>query len=249
MIVLVVFALIVGYVGYAQFTAGSEVKTQLQQARNQVSQLEARYAALEEDYTNLKAQADVASKKLGVTAKEISEAKASAKQLREEQQRAAALDAEQQAQLGSLTGEVGTVKSDVAMTRDELLQTQGKLDRTIGDLGVQSGLIARNSEELEDLKRRGDRDYFEFTVRKSKQYTRIGDVSIRLNKSDTKRQKFTMTLLANDKQIEKKDKTLLEPVQFYQPGTRYMLELVVYEVNKDQVVGYLSVPKAMAMRQ
>ena len=72
---------------------------------------------------------------------------------------------------------------------------------------------------------------------------------MRLNKSDSKRQKFTMTLLANDKVIEKKDKTLLEPVQFYLAGTRNLLEIVVYTVEKDRVVGYLSVPKEIAARQ
>jgi chromosome segregation ATPase len=246
--VLVVLALVLGYVAYAQYGAGTELRAQLQQANQKITQLESRAATLEDDYTNVRAQSDAASKKLGLTAAEIARAKADAKALKEEQERAASLLQEQQTQLGNLSGEVGVVKTDVAATRDALLQTQGKLDRTIGDLGVQSGLIARSQEEVQELKRRGERDYFEFNIRKSKQYTRVGDVSVRLNKTDTKRQRFTVTLLANDKTIEKKDKTLLEPVQFYLQGTRHLLELVVYEVNKDQIVGYLSTPKELARR-
>jgi len=123
---------------------------------------------------------------------------------------------------------------------------QAKLERTIGDLGVQSGLIAKNSSEVDELKRRGERNYYEFDVKRSKQYVRVGTISVRLNKTDAKRQKYTVTLLANDKAIEKKDKTLLEPVQFYLQGTRHLLELVVYDVQKDRIVGYLSTPKELA---
>lgn len=251
--VVVVLALVLIYVGYAQWSTGEELKAQLQQANDKLGQLQTRATTLEENYATLKGQFDVSSEKLGLTQEELARARALARQVKEEQQRTAAklgnqLE-EQQAKLGSLTGEVGTVKTDVAATRQELQQTQMKLERTIGDLGVQSGLIARNHGELEELKRRGERDYVEFDLKKSKNYTRVGTVSLRLNKTDTKRQKFTLTVLANDKVIEKKDKTLLEPVQFYLQGTRHLLEVVVYEVSKDRVVGYLSTPKEVAMRQ
>ena len=210
----------------------------------------ARAETLENNYADLKGQLDVTGEKLGLTQSELARARSIAQQAREEQKKTAAelggqLQEQQQA-LGSLSGEVGTVKTDVASTKEELKQTQTKLERTIGDLGVQSGLIARNSDEVQELKRRGERDYFEFDLKKSKNYTRVGQVSVRLNKTDAKRQKFTMTLLANDKVVEKKDKTLLEPVQFYLAGTRNLLELVVYQVDKDRVVGYLSVPKELA---
>jgi hypothetical protein len=124
-----------------------------------------------------------------------------------------------------------------------------QLQRTIGDLGVQSGLIAKNRDELGELKRRGERDYFDFDVKKSKQFSRAGPVSVLLNKTDPKRQKYTVTLLANDKRIEKKDKTLLEPVQFYLQGTRHLVEMVVFQVEKDRVVGYVSVPKEVALNR
>jgi chromosome segregation ATPase len=250
---LVVLALLLGFVAYAQWSTGKQLAAQLEQANQKLAQLDARAGTLENNYADLKGQLDVTGEKLGLTQSELARARAMAAQLKEEQKRTAAELStelkEQEAQLGTLSGEVGTVKTDVATTKQELQQTQSKLERTIGDLGLQSGLIARNYDELQELKRRGERDYFEFDLKKSKQYTRIGLVSVRLNKTDTKRQKFTVTLLANDKVIEKKDKTLLEPVQFYMAGTRHLLELVVYEVNKDRVVGYLSVPKEVAARQ
>src|SRR3989304_5941776 len=117
------------------------------------------------------------------------------------------------------------------------------------DRGVQSGLIAKNRDELDELKRRGERDYFDFDVKKTKQFSRAGPVSVLLNKTDPKRQKYTVTLLANDKRIEKKDKTLLEPVQFYLQGTRHLVEIVVFPVEKDRVVGYISVPKEVALNR
>lgn len=245
--VLVVVVLLLVYVAYAQHSTRTELASQLKHTNDKLVKLESRAATLEDGYANLKAQFEVTSQRLGVTQEELSRARTMAKQIKEEQQRSAeALSTkieQQQGQLGSLSGEVGVVKSDVAATRQSLEQTQQQLQRTIGDLGVQSGLIAKNHDEVEELKRRGERDYFEFDVKKSKQYNRVGSISIRLNKADTKRQRFTLTLLANDKVIEKKDKTLLEPVQFYLQGTRHLLEIVVYQVEKDRIVGYLSVPK------
>jgi hypothetical protein len=123
-----------------------------------------------------------------------------------------------------------------------------QLKRAIGDLGEQSGLIARNHDEVQELKRRGERDYFDFDLRKSKQYDRVGPVAIKLKGTDAKKQKFTLTLMADDKEIEKKDKTLLEPVQFYLKGKRVVNEIVAYEVEKDRIVGYLSVPKEAASK-
>ena len=247
---MVIMALFLVYVAYAQNRTRQELVAQLTQANEKLSALTTRANSLEDQYANLKAQFDVTSEKLGMTQEELSRARSLARQIKEEQQRTAAqlgtkLE-QQQVQLGSLSGEVGTVKGDVAQTRQALEETRSTLQHTIGDLGVQSGLIARNINELEELKRRGERDYFDFNVKKSNQFTRVGSVSLRLNKTDIKRQRFTVTLLDSDKRIEKKDKTLLEPVQFYMQGTRHLLEIVVFQIDKDHIVGYLSVPKEVA---
>jgi hypothetical protein len=141
--------------------------------------------------------------------------------------------------VNKLSGDVGGVKND-------LDDTKAKLERATGDMGVMSGLIARNHDDLEELKRRGDRNYYEFTLQKSKTPQRVGPVQMSLNKTDPKKSKYTMTVLADDKAIEKKDKTTGEPVQFYVKGAAKQspYEIVVFEVNKNQVTGYLSTPKS-----
>jgi predicted nucleic acid-binding Zn-ribbon protein len=145
------------------------------------------------------------------------------------------------------TEDVNKLNGDVSGVKNDLEDTKSKLERATGDMGVMSGLIARNHDDLEELKRRGDRNYYEFTLDKSKTPQRVGPVQISLNKADQKRSKYTMTVLADDRSIEKKDKTAGEPVQFYVKGTaRYApYEIVVFDVGKNQVSGYLSTPKSV----
>ena len=110
-------------------------------------------------------------------------------------------------------------------------------------MGVMSGLIATNAGELGALRELGERDYFEFTLSKSKQAQKAGEVQIRLKKADPKQGRYSIELMADDKTIEKKEKTLNEPVQFYTLSARQPYEIVVYEIQKDRVTGYLSTPK------
>jgi multidrug efflux pump subunit AcrA (membrane-fusion protein) len=246
----IVGSLFLLYLIFAQHRTNTELTARLDEINANLQAVTSRATTLENNYAELRGEFDVTSEKLGMTQQELARARSVARQIREEQRRTATQLGtqiqEHQAQLGSLTGEVSDVRGSVVETQEQLEETQTRLQRTIGDMGLQSGLIARNREELEELKRRGGRDYFEFDIRKSKQYTRVGLVSIRLNKTDTKRQKFTMTLLESDKRIEKKDKTLLEPVQFYMPGTRHLLEIVVFDIEKNHITGYLSAPKEIA---
>ena len=148
------------------------------------------------------------------------------------------------------TEDVNKLNGDVTGVKNDLDQTKAKLERATGDMGVMSGLIARNHDDVEELKRRGDRNYYEFTMQKSKTPERVGPVSIALNKTDQKRSKYTLTVLADDKSIEKKDKTSGEPVQFYVKGTAHSApyEIVVFDVNKNQITGYLSTPKTAGGR-
>jgi hypothetical protein len=142
--------------------------------------------------------------------------------------------------------DVTKLNGDVSGVKNDLDATKSKLDRATGDMGVMSGLIARNHDDLEELKRKGDRNYYEFTVQKSKTPQRVGPVQMSLNKTDLKKSKYTMTVLADDKSIEKKDKTAGEPVQFYVKGAQHYApyEIVVFDVGKNQITGYLSTPKS-----
>lgn len=148
------------------------------------------------------------------------------------------------ARLTDITTEVSTVKTDVASTRTELDRTISDLRRTTGDMGVMSGLIATNSKELAALRELGDREYFEFNLAKTSGSQRVGDITVALKKTDPKKNRYTLEIVADDKRVEKKDRNVNEPVQFYVVSkARQPYELVVNEVKKDTVVGYLASPK------
>lgn len=152
------------------------------------------------------------------------------------------------AKIADVSTDVGTVKTDVASTRSELQKTIADLKSVRGDLGVQSGLIATNSTELGALKRLGERNYFEFKLGKTKQPQRVGDITLLLKKTDPKKNKFTVNVMADDKLTEKKDRNINEPVQFYTSKARQPYELVVNQVQKDLITGYLATPKETASR-
>ena len=197
----------------------------------------------------------------------VGEAKVEA--LKKTEQLTSALAAEQrrqQAQVASQISEVkeatneastriGEVKTDVSGVRSDLSSTKAELDRTIadlkrvnGDMGEMSGLIATNGKELNALKQLGDRNYFEFNLKKTKGPQKIGDVAVLLRHTEPKKNKFTIDVIADDKRTEKKDRNVNEPVQFYVAKARQPYELVVNEVKKDQIVGYLATPKVQQSR-
>ena len=122
------------------------------------------------------------------------------------------------------------------------------MKRVRGDLDGTSSLVATNGKELNALRALGERNYFEFNISKSKEPQRVGDVAVLLKKTDPKRNRFTIELVADDKRVEKKDKNLNEPVQFYVSKARQPYEIVVNEVKKDQIVGYLATPKVQTSR-
>ncbi len=122
------------------------------------------------------------------------------------------------------------------------------MKRVKGDLGEQSGLIATNGKELNALKALGERNYFEFRLAKQKNAQKVGDVAILLKRVDQKKNKFTIELTADDKKVEKKDKSINEPLQFYTSKARQPYEIVVNEVGKDLIVGYLATPKVQNAR-
>lgn len=146
-------------------------------------------------------------------------------------------------EIGELGGEVDTVKEDVAATKSLLDETVAALTTVKGDLGVQSGLIATNGDELAALKALGERNYYEFNLRRTKNPQRVGPVSIKLTGTDRKRNRYSIELWADDKKIVKRRKTLLEPVQFYVEGVRIPYELVVNKIDSGLIEGYLATPK------
>src|SRR4029077_10816217 len=116
-------------------------------------------------------------------------------------------------------------------------------ESTIGDLGLQSGLVAKTRDDLEILKHKGDRNYYEFTLIKGAKPQPVSTVSLQLRKVDPKRGKFTLNVTSDDKTIEKKDRNVSEPIQFYTGRDHTLYELVVWSVNKNKAPGYRSTPK------
>ena len=177
-----------------------------------------------------------------------------AEQKRQQQQVASELTAVKEAagaantKIADVSSEVGNVRTEVASTKSELQKTIADLKSVRGDMGVQSGLIATNSTELAALRSLGDRNYFDFKLAKTKAPQRVGDVAIRLTKTDEKKNKFTITVIADDKTVEKKDKNINEPIQFYVAKARIPYEIVVNTVSKDQIAGYLATPKVQSAR-
>lgn len=211
------------------------------------------------DATNarLSATAETLSQNVGATQKQI-DARAQVIMTAQKAQTAetARLAQQQQAaekQIGAVSNDVasvktdvGGVKTDVATTKSDLETTKSQLQRVVGDAGVMSGLIATNHDQLEELKHKGDRTYLEFSLQKGAQPTLLSSVKLQLKKVDDKHSRYTLNVSADDRNIEKKDKNLDEPVQFYTGKDPVLFELVVNNIEKNRVSGYLSIPKTAA---
>jgi len=147
--------------------------------------------------------------------------------------------------IDSVGTEVSAVKGDVATTKSTLEKTIANLQKTQGDVNGQGVLIATNGKELQALRQLGERNYIEFTIHKAKQPQKVGDVFVELKKADPKRLNFTIELTADDKKVEKKDRSINEPLQFLTSKAKQPYEIVVNDVKKDTIVGYLSIPKVL----
>ena len=225
--------------------------------RASIDKLSQRQEATEND---LKASNEALAQRLGMTEQELHQrmrerATELARQqqglerrLQEQQKEQAA----QKEQIGQVSGEVANVrtelggaKSDIAATRTDLESTKVKLDRAIGDLTGQSSLIAHTREELEELKHRGDRNYYEFTMSKNARPTSVSNINLQLKKVNAKKSKFTLNVMADDRTIEKKDRGVAEPLQFYTGRDHLLYEVVIFSIDKNTVSGYLSTPKTV----
>jgi len=193
----------------------------------------------------LKEELDTTAKRMGSTGQELARARAMVTRLRTTQQQ----------EVDSLRGEIaqkadqqqlGALTQDMTATRTDLEGTKKVLDTTRSDLGMTrtefGTLIARNHDEVEQLRKMGDRDYFEFNLSR-KQSQHVAGVILDLRKTNPKRHQFTVNLTVDDVAVEKKDRTINEPIFFYVSGVKKPFELVVNDVKPDQIRGYLSTPK------
>ena len=248
----VAFAL-VAYLLYAGYADRQAARKGMDDAERKTQALAAELDKTNSRIADLKGQLDVTSQKLGLTQDELAQARSLAQTIKKDQQKSdaklrseiAGVQADTSTKIGEVTTELSGTKSEADATKADLEVTKTKLQSTVGDLGVQSGLIARNHDEVEELKRRGERDIFEFDLTKSNAGPQhVGPIQVQLKKVDTKHYRYTVNVVADDKTIEKKDKTVGEPIQFYVKGARAPYEIVVFDLSKDQAKGYLSTPKS-----
>jgi chromosome segregation ATPase len=150
--------------------------------------------------------------------------------------------------IAATNNDVSTVKSQVESTKTELNKTITDLKKVTGDLGITSGYVATNGKEIEMLRKLGERNIFEFKLAKAKLPQRVGDVSLLLKKVDQKKNRFTFELTADDKVVEKRDRTINEPIQFMTSKAKQPYEIVVNRVDKDLISGYLATPKVQEGR-
>jgi len=211
--------------------------------------------------TQLASDLDVVTKRMGITTQELQQARSVAERLKQENAQATqrlrqelAGKADSQAvnqfreeatnkltevqqeattKIAGVSGEVEGVRTDLNATREDLANSKRDINT----------LIAHNSTELAELRRRGERDYVEFDIKKTNKFEHIGDVLVQLKKTDIKRQKFDVVINSDDSSITKKDRTANEPVTFLVGRDHLRYEFVVNYVDKDRIRGYLSTPK------
>ena len=226
-----------------------QAETQKQLVTEFQSQLSTRLSAMSnasaQQMDELKEELDAAAKRVGATGGELKRARGMVAQLQNQQQQQAqelqqelAQKADQQ-QVGALNQDVSTQRSDIDNTKKDLEAVRTDLGMARSDMG---NLIARNHDDIEQLRRLGDRDYFEFTADR-KIPKRVAGIGLTVAKTNVKRHQFNMNLVVDDVNVEKKDRTINEPIIFYVGGSKKPYELVVNEVKPNEVKGYISTPK------
>jgi chromosome segregation ATPase len=225
----------------------TNAETQVATAQQQNAKLA---KALDETNAQLRVTSETLGHSLGLTQKQLEDRAADL--LRRQQADSKRLESEQQAaqkQISSVSSDVsgvktdvGGVKTDLTATKTELQNAEAAMQSMKGDLGLQSGLIATNGKEIEILKHLGDRNIYQFTLNKGKKQA-VATVALELKKSDEKHSKFTLVVYSDDKEVQKKDRNLDEPIQFYTGKDHLLYELVVNNVAKNQVTGYIATPK------
>jgi hypothetical protein len=258
--------LVLGF-GYSSHTARKEIGDRI--AALEVSTQEAQ-AQSDKKLVNLASDFDLINKRVGVTANELTQARTVAQAMKQQQEQAtkqlahqlatkanatdvdtlreeatskiAEVQQDSNAKLGTVTGEVSGIKQDLVATKEDF-------GRQLVDVKtVLSEGIARNSSELSQLRKKGERDYFEFDIRKNaKVAQRIADVQMSLLKADPKNHKYSVAIQVDDNRLEKKDKTTNEPVQFLVGRDELRYEIVVNSIDKDRIRGYVSAPKDKAL--
>ena len=227
-----------------QQAVAAQLRAAQQSMQLDVASLKDRLAQDEKAKTDLQGDLNVVTKRLKITQGQLTNARAEAAKLNDETtQKLTALDTSVKGELATKasTDELKNVDTKVGGVRTDLDSTRDDLKMARSELGT---LIARNHDEIDQLRRLGERDYIEFTVSGKNKPQKVGNVTVELKGVNQKRNQYSVTMVVEDKRFEKKNRALNEPVFFYISGTRLPEELVINKVGKDQVSGYVSIPKA-----
>jgi len=230
----------------AQQAFSGQMKTAADNSSQQVAALEQKLTQANATSNGLQSDLGVVEKRLRVTQSDLKKARDEEAKIKEEDAQKLAqidqinTDVKNQLATKASTDDLNAVNGSVNNVKTDLEGTKNDLKMARSDLGT---LIARNHEEIDVLRRMGERDYVEFTVSGKNKPQKVGSITVELRSVDTKRNKFTVALTVDDTRTEKRDRTVDEPVVFYPRGSHQADEFVVNSVAKDKISGYISMPK------
>ncbi|OLC33172.1 MAG: hypothetical protein AUH28_11065 [Acidobacteria bacterium 13_1_40CM_56_16] len=262
-VVLVTNSVLIVILGFGLFSQRADLSDHIAKLESMSQEIRQAQTEAVKRTDNLASDFDLINKRVGVTADELNQARQAAQSLKRQQEEAAKVLAakanssdvesyrlEAAAKMTEIKEDantkLGTVSGEVTGIKQDLISTKEDFGRQLVDVkNVLNEGIARNSSELADLRKKGERDYFEFDIRKDSKrpMQRVGDVQLALTKADPKNHKYSIAIQVDDNRLEKKDRTNNEPVQFLVGRDQLRYELVVNSVDKDRIRGYLSVPK------
>jgi len=246
-VALAVVSLVALGAGWTASTRSRELEQNLASQNEQVKKnedvLSQRLAKSEDTNAQLQGELSVVTDKMKLTEGELSKARSQAKKIKEEDAKELAdLQNQTSAQLATKANvdDVNKIGTDVNGVRTDLESEKNNLQMARGEFGT---LIAKNHDEVEELRRLGERDYYEFSIDKKNNREKVGNLMVELHNTNTKKSQYTVTIFVDDQRHDKKGLTANEPLYFFENGARAPLEFVVNQVGKDKITGYLSVPK------
>jgi hypothetical protein len=232
-----------------QQAVATQVNTMKQSVQQDMSSLKDRIAQDEKTNADLQGDLTVVTKKLKITQGQLKSARAETAKLNDEtNQKVTALDTSVHSELATKAGteDVKNVDTKVTAVSTDLSSTKEDLKMARSELGT---LIARNHDEIDQLRRLGERDYIEFTIAGKNTPQKVGNVTVELKGVNPKRNLYSLAMTVEDKRFDKKNRAINEPIFFYTAGTHIAEELVVNKVGKNEIKGYVSIPKANAQPQ
>ena len=249
-VALAVVSLVALGAGWTASTRSKELEqslaTQAQQFKQNDDVISQRLAKAEDTNAQLEGELSVVTDKMKLTEGELSKARSQAKKIKEDDAKELAeMQNQTNAQLATKASvdDVNKIGTDVNGVKTDLDTTKNNLQMARGEFGT---LIARNHDEVEELRRLGERDYYEFTIDKRNSREKVGNLMVELHATNLKKSQYGVTIFVDDQRHDKRNLTANEPLYFFESGARAPLEFVVNQVGKDKITGYLSVPKANA---